>query len=264
MVQTCDTYPTMSDDKATPMRNEAEFTRAPKQTRSREALERVIETATSLLDEVGLEGFAIHEISRRSNVSIGSIYARFASREDLLRVVQVRVLEEIHKEQIEITDESHWNGLTLQATLRGFIHEYALSLERHAVALRSFMSLASSDPVIAKMGKSAYGELEARVHQLLLNHRKEIRHPDPQFAVELCFRIAYSALARHLGLGTESDAAHEGDWNEMIEAVGDMCVAYLLSDLAISAPRLQTKKVKLKSTIQTGARNKAKVKGRKN
>ena len=88
--KTCDTFPTMSDDKATPMRNEAEFTRAPKQTRSREALERVIETATSLLDEVGLEGFAIHEISRRSNVSIGSIYARFASREDLLRVVQVR------------------------------------------------------------------------------------------------------------------------------------------------------------------------------
>ena len=83
------------------MRNEGEFTRAPKQTRSREALERVIETATSLLDEVGLDGFAIHEISRRSNVSIGSIYARFASREDLLRVVQVRVLDEIHQEQIE-------------------------------------------------------------------------------------------------------------------------------------------------------------------
>jgi AcrR family transcriptional regulator len=246
------------------MRNEGEFTRPPKQTRSREALERVIETATSLLDEVGLAGFAIHEISRRSNVSIGSIYARFASREDLLRVVQVRVLEEIHREQIEITDESHWKGLTLQATLRGFIKEYALSLERHAVALRSFMSLASSDPVIAKMGKSAYCELEARVHQLLLKHKTEIHHPDPQFAVELCFRIAYSALARHLGLGTESDAAHEGDWNEMIEAVGDMCVAYLLSDLAISAPRLRTTKARRKSPTPTGAGNKAKSNGRKN
>ena len=246
------------------MRTEGEFTRAPKQTRSREALERVIETATSLLDEAGLEGFAIHEISRRANVSIGSIYARFASREDLLRVVQVRVLDEIHQEQIKITDESHWEGLALQATVRGFIHEYALSLERHAVALRSFMSLASSDPVIAKMGKSAYGELEARVHQLLLKHEKEIRHPDPQFAVELCFRIAYSALARHLGLGTESDAAHEGDWNEMIAAVGDMCVAYLLSDLAIFAPRIRTRKSRLKSLAQTGASNRAKANGRKN
>ena len=64
----------------------------PQQERSRASFERVIEAATSLLEEEGYDGFTLAEVSKRANVSIGSIYARVKSKDDLFYVIQDRYM----------------------------------------------------------------------------------------------------------------------------------------------------------------------------
>ena len=49
--------------------------RPPKQKRSQESLERVLQAGAEVLLDVGYEGFTLQEVSKRSGVSIGSIYA---------------------------------------------------------------------------------------------------------------------------------------------------------------------------------------------
>ena len=51
---------------------------------------------------------------------------------------------------------------------------------------------------------------------LLSQRRAEIRHPDPVAAIEWCFTIVYSVIARRLGLGSTMEGANDaGDWDEL-------------------------------------------------
>src|SRR6202008_2823007 len=67
--------------------------RPPKQRRSRESYERVLDAARALLEENGFEGLTVQEVAIRSGVSIGAIYERFGNKETLLRAVHARLME---------------------------------------------------------------------------------------------------------------------------------------------------------------------------
>ena len=67
--------------------------RPPKQRRSRESYERVLDAAHTLLEENGFDGFTIQEVAARSGVSVGAIYERFGNKESLLRSVHARLME---------------------------------------------------------------------------------------------------------------------------------------------------------------------------
>jgi AcrR family transcriptional regulator len=67
--------------------------RPPKQRRSRESYERVLDAAHALLEENGFEGLTVQEVAARSGVSIGAIYERFGNKETLLRAVHARLME---------------------------------------------------------------------------------------------------------------------------------------------------------------------------
>ena len=67
--------------------------RPPKQRRSRESYERVLDAAHTLLEENGFEGFTVQEVAARSDVSVGAIYERFGNKESLLRSVHARLMD---------------------------------------------------------------------------------------------------------------------------------------------------------------------------
>ena len=69
------------------------YLKEPKQNRSKASLERLLNAACELLTENGYKDFTLQEVSKRAKVSIGSIYNRFKSKEDLIRLLQVRELE---------------------------------------------------------------------------------------------------------------------------------------------------------------------------
>src|SRR4030095_4207181 len=72
--------------------------RPPKQERSRQSLERVIEASMALLEEQGFDAFTIQDVSQRADVSVGAIYARFGNKESLLRAVHKHAMESIGAE----------------------------------------------------------------------------------------------------------------------------------------------------------------------
>src|SRR5579871_4788684 len=76
--------------------------RPPRQRRSRESFERVLDAAARLLEENGFEGFTVQEVASRSGVSVGAIYERFGSKESLLRVVHARTMEALETAVAEI------------------------------------------------------------------------------------------------------------------------------------------------------------------
>lgn len=67
--------------------------RPPQQDRSRRTLERMLDAARELLGDRGPEGLTVTGITRRARTSVGSFYARFDGKDDLLRYLGESSLE---------------------------------------------------------------------------------------------------------------------------------------------------------------------------
>jgi AcrR family transcriptional regulator len=203
--------------------------RAPRQQRSQASFERMIAAAEALLKERGNDDFTLQEVGKRGKVSIGSIYCRFDSKDDLIRAVQARVLEAVNAEQLKVIDEAEARAENLRQLVKLLVEGTAEALRRHAELMRPMMLRATSDPIVAAAGKKSYAEVAGRVEGALLTHRGEIRQPHPERAVHSAYRVIYAAIARYLGFGSATGASWEGDWEELKQDLGKMCAAFLLS-----------------------------------
>ncbi|HDS1733467.1 TetR/AcrR family transcriptional regulator [Pseudomonas sp. BP8] len=200
--------------------------RTPKQDRSRASLERLLTATREMLSEGTFEALTIAGISKRSEVSVGSIYARFGGKDDLFLAVVRDVLGELDAEWESLVDETKARKLPLERQVPELIDTLAEYLKRHASILKPFMTKAN-DPQVATCGKASHLKMAISFQGLLLESRETILHPDPQHAVSACFSIAYAALARFLGLGSAADAAGEGDWAQLKQDLGIMCLGFL-------------------------------------
>lgn len=203
--------------------------REPQQGRSRASYDRMIAAAESLLRERGSDDFTLLEVSRLGKVSIGSIYNRFDSKDDLIRAIQARVLLAVDGEQRAAIDAAEVRARNLGELVLLIVDGIADILRDHADLMRPVMMRASVDPVVSAAGKRSYLEVEALVCAALLAHRDEIGRRDPERAVASAYRIAYAAIARYLGFGAAPGTGMEGDWQELKDDLGHMVSAFLRS-----------------------------------
>ena len=201
--------------------------RKPKQDRSRSSMERLLAVSAEMLVQSGAAEFTLQDLSRRTGVSIGSIYLRFESKQELIREVQLRFLEQVEREHALVINQLRRRGMSLRQLVPAAIREYSEFLRKHSGLLRVFMEIAPNDAMIAAHGKRYYSQSAADFSLLLLDRRPEIRHPDPKHAVDAAFRMMYASVGRYLGLGTTRDVMGEGAWDRLLEDVSLMAVLWL-------------------------------------
>ena len=206
------------------------YSRAPKQTRSRQSFDRMLDTAIEIINEGGLSALTLAEVSRRSRVSIGSIYCRVDSKDALIREVQARALTEMDHEFAVLVNKVRRKGLGLRELVPTIVRELALYLKRHARLLNAFMQQAAVDTVIESVGRKSWQQNALDFKLILLERHAEFRHPDAEHAAATCFTVVYGCLARYLGLGVGGNADFDSNWNELIEDLGLMTLGFLLMD----------------------------------
>lgn len=204
-------------------------TREPQQIRSRAGYERVLTAAAELLQECGPGGFTLRDVSKKAKVSIGSIYYRFETKDDLVHAVQGRYLAKLINLQREVIASALAQSADVQTLVPTLIDLTAEMFHREAAMMRSLMMRAVTDKVISTGGRDAYDDFMARMQTAILTFRSEIRHPDPERAVSSIVRIAYSAIARALGFGSQQTLTDLGDWSLLKEDLSRMSVLLLLT-----------------------------------
>ena len=203
--------------------------RTPKQARSQLSFDRMLAAATEIIDAGGLQALTLAEVSRRSKVSIGSIYCRVDSKASLLRAVQARTLAQMDREFALLLTRIRRRKLPLRELVPAVVRELALYLRRHAKLLSAFMQEGPNDPIIESAGRKSWQQNALDFKLILLERGDEFRHPDPEHAAEMCFVVVYGCLARYLGLG--SSGQNEGNWNDLIHDLGLMALAFVSLDL---------------------------------
>jgi len=163
----------------------------PQQARSRRTLERIVRAALDILEQEGPEGLTVQAIVERAGSSVGSFYARFGGKDDLLEYLGERVWREAAARWDETLGSRDWSGLDLRQVVQGAVRlleetgrsraSYLRALERAAGA-REHAYLAFHTHVIRG------------IEELLLARSAEITHPDPSVGVRLGLRAVLTMV----------------------------------------------------------------------
>jgi AcrR family transcriptional regulator len=178
------------------VKNETRAVRFPKQARSRLTLHRLLSAAEALLDHGGLEAATVPAIAKAAGVSVGVVYRRFPDKDMLLRAVYQRAFENFAQQNISRLQLVNTMDVPLPMLVRGMVRGIAEGYRRKGGLFRALMQYARThhDSEFRDLARQMNRATLYHVVTLLLKHRDEIRHPDPEMAIEFGLLAVSSVL----------------------------------------------------------------------
>lgn len=174
--------------------------RPPKQDRSRKTLDRIAHAALQLMEEGGVESATVAAIVQRAETSVGSFYARFSGKDDLIRYLQDRIWSEARDRWDEALAGRDWGALSIESVVEGVV---ALLLGSFGADYHQREVLGRErrqDEEGARRVFEFHQHILSTVTPLFLAHRGGITHPDPEWAIRLGYRFAVGAIRELLEL----------------------------------------------------------------
>ena len=161
----------------------------PKQSRSRRTLERIRRAALEILDEQGPEGLTVQAIVARARSSVGSFYARFDGKDDLIADLGEQMWVDAATRWDEALAVRSWDGRSLAELADGVVALLADTRRADVLVLRALEATGG--------GGDAARRFRAHVRRgladVLLSRRDEMDHPRPEVAVDVGI-VSVSAL----------------------------------------------------------------------
>lgn len=163
----------------------------PKQSRSQKTLERIVRASLDILEAEGVDGLTVQAIVKRARSSVGSFYARFAGKDDLLEYLGERVWREAAQRWDEALASRDLSGLTLPELVEGAVRLLADAGRSRASYLKALERAPNTggDAYLAFQGHVVQG-----LEKLLLDRASEMDHPDPALAARLGLRAVVALL----------------------------------------------------------------------
>jgi AcrR family transcriptional regulator len=173
---------------------ELEWVRPPRQARSQETLDRILDAAEALVAEKGFEDTPVSEIVQRAGSSVGAFYARFHDKDGLLHALYERYYEEAVATADAALAPARWEGARV-AELIPVVIRFLVSIfrERHGL-MRAFVVRNHTHPEFQARQQRLSHHVIARLCLLVLARRDEIAHPEPERATRFGMMLVFSAL----------------------------------------------------------------------
>lgn len=197
----------------------------PLQKRSRERWEQILQTARQLIQEGGLQSLTLNAIAARADISVGSVYQYFPSKEAVIRTLAVEHLEQLR---------TRLRKVILQAPLEDLVEEQ--ELQEVAVAqmrkiIRVYEKFYRSDPTFEEIWNGMHSSQElyqldiedSRSNaQLIYNSLKEIVPEQNLSRLEsvafLICDVTGSSLRLALRLQKQQAKLHRLELERLLEA----------------------------------------------
>lgn len=192
----------------------------PQQARSRAALQRILTAAEQLLAGTSPDELTMAAVAEHAGVSIGSIYSRFAGKDQLLHAVKDRLLTRLEDGLARSLDSA-------EDSLRGVVEAFARALadgfSAGAHVIPSVMGDRNKE--LAERGTRALETIQRLFLDATTRHIGEVHRADPVAALVLTVRtITGSCIHRTTSAYNWPDGISWGQWATEVSA---MAVAYL-------------------------------------
>jgi AcrR family transcriptional regulator len=173
---------------------ELEWVRPPRQARSQETLERILDAAEALVAEKGFEDSPVAEIVQRAGSSVGAFYARFHDKDGLLHALYERYYEEAVATADAMLAPDRWQGARVSELLPVLIGFLVSIFRERRGLMRAFVVRNHTHPEFQARQLRLSHHVIARVCTLVLAREEELSHPDPERAARFALLLVFSAL----------------------------------------------------------------------
>ncbi len=170
------------------------WVRPPRQARSQETLERILDAAESLVHEKGFDDTPVSEIVRRAGSSVGAFYSRFPDKHALLLALYERYFEQAMATADEALDPARWARSGVSEIVAAVVRFLVEIYRTQRGLIRAFVIRNHTDAAFQARRERLSHEVSRRLSQLLLARRAEIEHPDPERAAAFGMTLVFSAL----------------------------------------------------------------------
>lgn len=181
-----------------------------KQARSRESTRKLLKAAAEVLGQHGVEGTTIPRIARHAGLTPGAIYRRFADKDALIQTMIVGILERSHEHLRTALTPDMARQIPLPVLADQLIDSMLVSYRANAGLLRALRQFAQSSADARFVTKVQ--RIETRtlryVVDLLLEHRRQIRHPDPEKALPFAVLMLAGTLTELLLVDRDARTWH--------------------------------------------------------
>lgn len=174
--------------------------RPPKQARSRRTLDRIAQAALGLMEEGGLEKATVASIVSRAGASVGSFYARFDGKDDLVRYLQDRIWAEARGRWDDSMVAQPWSAWSLEEVVEGVVGLLLQSFRADYHQREILGRERRQDEEGARRVFAFHQHILSTITPHFLAHRDEISHPDPEWAIRLGYRFAVGGIRELLEL----------------------------------------------------------------
>jgi AcrR family transcriptional regulator len=200
----------------------------PQQDRSRRTHAAILTAGTELLSEGGVDALVVSAVAERAGVSVGGIYRRFGTKDQLLLALQEHFTAGfLEKFQALIADASdEMDGPEL---VRLGVSSLAATLSGQADLSRVFILISTQHEKVREVGSRFSHTLGDAFRALLRRAAHTIVRPDPEASIDFVYRLAYAAFEHRVihpnGEFLESDLPLS--WSSLIDELTLAAELYL-------------------------------------
>ncbi len=205
--------------------------RPPKQQRSREAWNRVLDAGVAILEDGGYDAFTIAALCDRAAVAPTAIYARTTSKDALFLAVYEHGISRLRAGQEVFADDDRWAGLAPVDLVRAAVTEMVGISLRHQRFLGAVVLLSAAHQEVQRRGDRYARELGDAFTGAVLRAADAITHPDPEAAVRSCFGTVFAATMIRVAYGPAFATPSPLDDDAFVAHLGETAVRYLLGEL---------------------------------
>ncbi len=213
--------------------------RKPQQPRSRRTLERILAATEGLLADREFEDISMADIAKRAKVAVGTVYTRFAMKDEILPFLIARLQDQQLDCAPDLLNSGPLRDMRLEDRISCQIRGSAQQMmgEKRgllrAICRRQLGGMIEiQDEEIEKARR-----LQGFLADWLLECRDEIRHPEPEKAVTVAIYMMTTSLAVKILFGDPVHRISNDDFiNESVNAV----VSYLTGNLPSQSQKEST------------------------
>jgi AcrR family transcriptional regulator len=175
-------------------RHELRWIRPPRQVRSQETLDRILDAAEALLTDKGFEDVKVADVVARADSSVGAFYARFHDKDGLLFALQQRWRDQAIATTDDALDPERWAREGIAEILRSVVPFLVGTFRERKGLMRAFVLRHYTDAAFREQRDRLTDYVADKLAALLLARQGEITHPDPELAARFGLGLVFDGI----------------------------------------------------------------------
>jgi AcrR family transcriptional regulator len=204
-----------------------QWIRPPRQARTQESLERLLDVAEVLLRDKEFDDVHVRDIAERADTSVAAFYRRFKDKDALLHALHERSCEAAFATADDALCPERWAGADIAEILRAVFPLMMDVLRLHESLYRAIYQRAIGDAAMRERSIKVNRYVIDRLSDLLLARAEEIRHPEPRVAVRFALVQSIALLVQLYTVGIRDLGGLPANDDRLAGELAASCLAYL-------------------------------------